>query len=129
MLVVDASALLLVIADGTEKGQTYRERVRGERLDAPDLIRVECLSAIRRQLRLGMLNPERAERAIGNLFELPIIIYPTAQFLRRAWELRDNVTTYDACYIALAELLGCPLLTADTRLAHAPGPACEIELV
>ena len=103
--------------------------MRGERLDAPDLIRVECLSAIRRQLRLGELSAERAERAIGNLFEMPIIIYPTAPLLPRAWELRANVTPYDACYIALAELLGCPLLTGDTRLARAPGPACEIELV
>jgi predicted nucleic acid-binding protein len=60
---------------------------------------------------------------------LPIAVYPTAALLRRVWELRDNVTAYDACYVALAEALRCPLVTADRRLAKAPGTRCEFDLV
>ncbi|WP_419920058.1 type II toxin-antitoxin system VapC family toxin [Candidatus Poriferisocius sp.] len=126
--VVDASVLLPVVADGTGAGRRARQRIRGERLDAPDLIRVECLSAIRRQLHHGRLEPHQAELAVGNLLALPIITYPTKSLLSRAWELRDNVTPYDACYVALAEGLGCLLITGDARLAEAPGITCHIEL-
>jgi predicted nucleic acid-binding protein len=55
-------------------------------------------------------------------------VYPTVALLRRAWELRDNVTAYDGCYVALAETIGCTLITADVRLAHAPGIACATEV-
>ena len=89
---------------------------------------VESISVIRRQSLTGMLDAAQAEQAVDNLLALPIIVYPTARLLRRAWELRGNVTPYDACYVALAEGLGCPLLTGDARLAQAPGPACEIEM-
>ncbi|MCY3635946.1 MAG: type II toxin-antitoxin system VapC family toxin [bacterium] len=129
MLVVDASALVPAIADGTEIGRQRRCRLNGESVNAPDLILAESASVIRRQSFAGMINETQAEQAIEDLLALPIIVYPTAHLLRRAWELRSNVTPYDACYIALAEFLGCPLLTGDTRLARAPGSACEIELV
>lgn len=129
MLVVDASALVPAIADGTEIGRQHRRRLSRERITAPDLILVESVSVIRRQSFAGTLDDAQAEEAIEDLLELPIIICPTAPLLPRAWELRSNATPYDACYIALAEFLGCPLLTADARLARAPGSACEIELV
>ena len=129
MLVVDASALLPAIADGSDVGRQRRQRLVGERLDAPDLILVESLSVIRRQSLAGMLNPAQADQAVEGLLALPIIIHPTARLVRRAWELRGNVTPYDACYVALAEALNCPLLTGDARLARAPGPTCQIELV
>ncbi|SBW24906.1 hypothetical protein FDG2_4341 [Candidatus Protofrankia californiensis] len=60
---------------------------------------------------------------------LPLARYPARPLLRRAFELRNNVTPYDTCYVALAESLDCPLYTADARLAKAPGPTCRIELV
>lgn len=129
MLVVDASALVPAIADGTEIGRQRRSRLSRERIIAPDLILVESVSAIRRQSFAGILDEVQAEEAIEDLLELPIIISSTAPLLPRAWELRSNATPYDACYIALAELLGCPLLSGDTRLARAPGSACKIELV
>lgn len=129
MLVVDASALVPAIADGTEIGRQRRRRLTEEGLTAPDLILAESASVIRRQSLADMINEAQAAQAIEALLALPIIICPTAHLLHRAWELRSNAAPYDACYIALAEFLGCPLLTGDTRLARAPGSACEIELV
>jgi predicted nucleic acid-binding protein len=96
---------------------------------APDLLRVEGMSVIRRHASNGTLTRRQADNAIQDLLELPISVFPTAAFLRRAWELRGNVTAYDACYVALAEALDSPLLTADARLAKAPGPRCSIELL
>ena len=129
MIVVDASALVPAIADGTDVGRQRRQRLVGERLDAPDLILVESLSVIRRQSLTNLLTAAQADQAIDDLLALPIIIHPTARLVHRAWELRGNVTPYDACYVALAEALDCPLLTGDARLARAPGPTCAIELV
>jgi predicted nucleic acid-binding protein len=129
VLVVDASVLAPAVADGGSDGAAYRSRLRGERIAAPDLVRVEVLSVIRRQLSVGLLDVDQAEQALDDLLELPVSIYPTASLLRRGWELRDNVSAYDACYIALAESLDTTLLTADVRLARAPGADCAIELI
>lgn len=129
MLVVDASVLAPVVADGGSDGAAYRSRLRGERIAAPDLLRVEVVSVIRRQLRVGLLDVDQAERALDDLLDLPVAVYPTVALLRRGWELRDNVSAYDACYIALAESLDSTLLTADVRLARAPGVDCAIELI
>ena len=129
MLVVDASVLAPVVADGGSDGAAYRSRLRGERIAAPDLLRVEVVSVIRRQLRVGLLDVDQAERALDDLLDLPVAVYPTVALLRRGWELRDNVSAYDACYIALAESLDSTLLTADVRLARAPGVDCTIELI
>lgn len=129
MLVVDASVLAPVLADGGPDGHRYRARLRGEHLAGPDLLRVEVLSVIRRQQGAGTLDSAQASRAVEDLVDLPLTVYPTAPLLRRAWSLRDNFTSYDACYVALAEALGCPLLTAYARLARAPGPTCSIELL
>jgi predicted nucleic acid-binding protein len=129
VLVVDASVLAPVVADGGSDGAAYRSRLRGERIAAPDLLRVEVVSVIRRQLRVGLLDVDQAERALDDLLDLPVAVYPTVALLRRGWELRDNVSAYDACYIALAESLDSTLLTADVRLARAPGVDCTIELI
>jgi predicted nucleic acid-binding protein len=90
---------------------------------------VEAVSVIRRQLANGALSTTQATNAIEDLLNLPIIVYPTAALLRRAWELRHNATAYDACYVALAEALGCSLATADQRLANAPGARCQFDIV
>lgn len=65
----------------------------------------------------------------GQRFEFPITVFPTSPLLRRGWELRPNLTAYDACYLALAEAVNRPLLTADRRLANAPGIRCTIEVL
>ena len=128
MLVVDASVLAPVVVDVGEDGRRLRRRLRSEAIAGPDLVRIEVLSVVRRHVAAGRLGEEQARRAVDDLARLPIAIHPTGRLVRRAWELRENVTPYDACYVALAEVLGCPLLTADARLARAPGLRCAVEL-
>lgn len=129
MLVVDASVLAPVVADAGSDGHRFRERLRGEKLIGPDLLRVEVASVLRRHAGNGSLTEQQANAAIDDLLAFPITVYPTAPLLRRMWELRPNVTAHDACYVALAEAAGFPLLTADRRLANAPGLRCVLEVL
>jgi predicted nucleic acid-binding protein len=126
VLVVDASVLAPVVSDGGTQGQRFRERLRAETVAGPDLLRVEVASVLRRHADRGTLTRPQADAAIEDLLVFPIAVYPTAVLLRRTWELRQNVAANDGCYVALAEALGVPLVTADRRLAGAPGPRCEI---
>ena len=87
------------------------------------------MSVLRRHAGTGDLNPEQADAAVADLLEFPVRIFPTTPLMRRVWELRPNLSAYDGCYVALAEALGAPLLTADRRLARAPGPRCRIEAI
>jgi len=75
------------------------------------------------------MSATQANNAIKDLLNLPIAVYPTAARRRRSWALRDNVTAYDACYVALVEALGCALATADQRLDNAPGARCQFNIV
>ena len=129
VLVVDASVVAPAVADGGADGVRYRQRLHGELIAAPDLLRIEVLSVIRRQFQVGTIDATQAEQAVTDLLDLPINVYPTAPLLLRSWQLRDNLTAYDACYIVLAETLGCSFLTADTRLSRAPGTRCPIEVI
>ena len=129
MIVVDASVLAPALADDGPDGDTARARLHGHVLVAPELIDLETASVIRRQSQTGHLDQRRAELALTDLHELPLRRVPHRPLLRRCWELRQNVTIYDAAYVALAEVLEVHLLTADARLANAPGPRCEIELI
>ena len=129
MLVVDASVVAPLVADGGPDGDLCRAAVKGQVLSAPDLLRVEVLSVIRRHVASGQLTVRQANRAVDDLVALPIRVYPTAPLLQRCWDLRANVTSYDACYVALAEALGVPLLTCDAKLATAPGTRCTFELI
>jgi predicted nucleic acid-binding protein len=129
VLVVDASVLAPALVDGGEDGQRLRERLSGEVVIGPDLLRVEVISVVRRHLHVGRLSQEQAAAAIEDLLEFPVRVFPTAPLLSRMWELRDNMTAYDACYVALAEAIDAPLLTADRRLANAPGVGCTIEAI
>lgn len=95
----------------------------------PDLLRVEVSSVLRRHAIAGRLTSEEADVAMEDLLAFPITVFPTAPLVRRVWELRQNLTAYDGCYVALAEELGRPLITADRRLTNAPGLRCKVELV
>lgn len=117
------------LADGGPDGDMCRARLNGQILAAPDLLRVEVLSVIRRHASSGALTKRQADNAIEDLLAVPLIVYPTGPLLRRCWARRDNITAYDACYVSLAEALGCALLTADTKLASAPGPRCQFEVI
>ena len=129
MLVVDASVIAPAIADAGRDGDLCRARLAGQSLAAPDLLRVEVLSVIRRQVSSGQLSVSQASNAIDDLLNIPIRVYPTAPLLRRSWELRTNVTAYVACYVSLAEALDATLITADTRLANAPGIRCHVDVL
>ncbi len=130
MIVVDASVLANALADDHHDGDLARDRlVRGGDLVAPDLVDVETTSVLRRRWLAGDLPARRFSAALDDLGQLDLTRFPTLPLMRRAYELRANVTPYDAAYVALAEELGCPLVTADVRLARAPGLRCTVALV
>jgi len=130
MIVVDASAALELLL-GTRRGTAWREALSGrrERLCAPHLLDVEVLHVLRRYERAGELTSARALAALDDLGELPLHRYPHEPLLSRMWELRRNLTGYDAAYVALAEVLEVPLVTSDTRLASSPGHRARVEVL
>jgi predicted nucleic acid-binding protein len=128
VLVVDASVLVVALADDGPDGDQARARLRGEQLAAPELLDVEVASVLRRQVRLRAVDPRRAELALADLAAAPLARAPHQSLMGRCWQLRDNLSIYDATYVALAEALGVDLLTGDVRLANATGPLCHIEV-
>lgn len=129
MLVVDASVLAVALADDGRDGDKARARLRGEQVAAPELVDLEVASVLRGQLAGGHLDIRRAELALADLIDLPVQRAPHRPLLTRCWELRANLTVYEAAYVALAEALDSDLLTGDARLAKAPGPRCRIEVM
>lgn len=129
MLVIDANVLTVALADDGPDGDQARRRIRGERLVALELIDLEVTSAFRGHLRGGVLDRRRADLAMDDLASMPIRRVSHRPLLRRCWELRDNVTPYDAAYVALAETLQATLLTGDRRLARSTGPRCTVEVI
>ena len=122
MIVVDASAAALALLD---KGDA-RLHLSTDRLAAPHLVDAEVLQTMRNLVVQGSLTNSAAERSVQRWTRLEVQRFPIVWLSARVWALRHNVSAYDACYIALAEALDCPLLTADARLAIAPGPECSI---
>jgi predicted nucleic acid-binding protein len=130
VIVIDASVLANAIADDQADGNAARDAIRQHGgVSAPDLVDVETVAVLRKRWLAGTLPGRRFASAVRDLKELAIERYPTRHLMWRAYELRENVTVYDAAYVALAEALDCPLVTADARLARAPGIRCEVELV
>lgn len=127
MIVVDASVVATSLGDDGPDGDRARARLRGEWLTAPELVDLEVASVWRRQVRAGALDERRAALALTDLRALPLRRAPHSPLLSRCWELHDNLTIYDAAYVALAEVLGVLLLTGDGRLARSTGPTCTIE--
>lgn len=130
MIVIDASVLANVIGDDGEDGDLARSEFRrADDVAAPDLVDVETVAVLRKRWIGGSITVRRFASAITDLESIAIVRYPTLPLMRRACELRDNVTAYDAAYVALAETLGCELLTGDGRLGDAPGPSCPIRVL
>ncbi len=129
MIVVDASVALEVLL-GTPTGRQAAARLfdRRETLHAPHLIDLEVAQVLRRYCAAGEVTPARAEAALDDLHDLPITRYQHLVLLPRIWELRHNVTAYDAAYLALAEALDAPLVSRDASLAGAPGHHVRVEL-
>jgi predicted nucleic acid-binding protein len=129
VIVVDASIIVTGLADDGPDGDRIRARLRGERLVAPHVIDLEVASAWRRLASAGQLDHRRVTLALADLDSLRLERAPHGPLLGRCWELRDNLTIYDAAYVALAELVEATLLTGDTRLASAPGINCDVEVI
>lgn len=129
MIVVDASVLAIALIDDGRSGGTVRRDLSMQDLAAPHLVDLEFVSVVRRLVASGRLGSERAGQAVQDLTDLPIRRCDHVPLVRRCWELRNNVTAYDAAYVALAEALDIPLWTADARLAAAPGVSCAVTLV
>lgn len=125
MIVVDASAALSALLNA---GPARRALAR-EQLHAPHLIDSEVAVGIRRMVNAQMVDADSGWAALNAFRYLGMTRYPVFSMLDRVWELRDNLSAYDASYIALAELLGCSLLTADARLSLAPGIRCPVTVV
>ena len=130
MIVLDASVLVNALGDHEEAGSSARvELRRADDFAAPDLIDVETMAALRRFWRAGSMSDEAFGTAVTRLERLEIERVPARRLMRRVFELRESVTAYDATYVALAEALGCELLTADRRLGAAHGPRCAIRVL
>jgi len=130
LIVVDASVLANAIADDTIDGDVARASLAAEtNLAAPDLVDVETVSVLRKRWLADDLTTRRFRSAVADLADLAIVRYPALPFTLRAYELRANLTPYDALYVALAEALGCALLTSDTKLAASPGPRCRFQVL
>jgi len=130
VIVVDASALLeLLLRTPAARVVENRLFAPGETLHAPHLLDVEVAQVIRRYAASGEIDGERGRIALTDLADLSLRRYPHDVLLPRIWQLRNNLTAYDAAYVALAEALDSPLLTRDKRLAAAAGHRARIELV
>jgi predicted nucleic acid-binding protein len=130
VIVVDASALLEALLR-TSAAKAVEDRLFAARqtLHAPHLLDVEVAQVIRRYAANGEIDAERGRMALADLADFPLRRYPHDFLLPRIWDLRNNLTAYDAAYVALAEVLNAPLVTRDRRLATAAGHRARIELV
>ena len=127
MIVVDASVVAPALADDDADGERARSRLQGERLAAPEVLDLDVVSVIRKAFLIGALTRRRAGSALADLVDLDLERVSHRRMLARIWELHENLTPYDAAYVALAETIDATLVTADTRLSQAPGPRCTIE--
>ena len=129
MIVVDASCAVDVLL-GTSRAEQIRNiMVRDGDLVAPHLLDAEVTSVIREHLLVGRVDETAAAQAVEELATWPLQRFGHSALLGRAWQLRDNLRIWDALYVALAEVLGASLLTADARLANATGPRCTFVVV
>ena len=129
-MIVVASILANALADDGDDGHRARDELGGEvDVSAPDLVDVETVAVLRKRWLAETITEQRFAAAVTDLGDLALDRYPTLPLIRRAVELRANVTPYDAAYVALAEGLACTLVTADVRLARTPRPRCAMRLL
>jgi predicted nucleic acid-binding protein len=130
VIVLDASAVLELLL-ATPAGRAVADRIapRAETLHAPHLLDLEVAQVLRRYAARGVLGAARAGEALEDLADLDVARYGHELLLPRIWELRHDATACDAAYLALAELLGAPLLTRDARLASLRAARARVELI
>ena len=125
MIVVDASAAVALLTDGSEVGKFIAATMTANEIAYPSLLMYEVASALRRMCLSGTLVESVAQKALRDANALRGAVFEFEELADRAWQLRHNLTTYDAAYVALAESIDAPLLTLDARLAAAPGTRCR----
>jgi predicted nucleic acid-binding protein len=130
VIVLDASVVVELVL-GTSTGQSVADRIADSMLGlhAPHLLDIEVAQVVRCYVLLGRVTGERGRQALDHLLALDVARHPHDALLPRIWALKDNLTAYDAAYVALAEALDAPLLTRDRGLAGAPGHTARIELM
>jgi predicted nucleic acid-binding protein len=127
MPVLDASVVVDALVVAGRPGDLGRAELRRlSELQVPAIFTAEVTSALRGLVHRTALDPIRAATALTEILSMKTLSYPFEPFARRVWELRDNMTVYDAWYVALAERLETELVTADKRLADARGPRCPV---
>jgi len=124
-LVIDASMVVAALIDSGTDGRWAESLLTSDSLAAPHLLTAEASNILRRSALAGAISAEQASLAYSDLLDLRVELFPYAPFATRIWDLRDNVTCYDAWYVALAEALNAPLATLDARLAKASGTRCR----
>jgi predicted nucleic acid-binding protein len=127
-LVIDASMVVAWLTDSGADGRWAESLLAGDSLAAPHLMPVEAANILRRAALAGDITADVASLAHADLLELRVEFFPYQPCAARVWELRENVTSYDGCYVAVAELLDAPLATLDRRLANSSGPHCRFLL-
>ncbi|CAN5898206.1 PIN domain-containing protein [soil metagenome] len=130
MIVLDASAAVAILLDPGPKADLVRKRVESpdESVHVPHLLDLEVAHALRRHALQDRLASQRGVQALRDFANIRMTRYPHASLLERIWDLRHNLTAYDAPYVALAEALNAPLLTGDARLARVPGIRAAVEV-
>ena len=124
--VCDASAVAALLLDSGPDGQWVTHTIDSGRITAPALVTYETANVIRKHELAGQVSPDQAAQAHADLLDLTIELWPYDILASRAWELRQNLSIYDATYVALAETTDMTLVTLDKRLAKAPGTRCRI---
>jgi predicted nucleic acid-binding protein len=125
-VVCDASALVALLLDAGDDGRWAAESLTGAELAAPSLVAFECANIIRRHELAGLVSTDQAALAHADLLDLAIEQWPYDILAPRAWQLRSNLSSYDASYVALAELTRSTLVTLDRRIGRTPGVQCAI---
>jgi predicted nucleic acid-binding protein len=130
VIVIDASVLAEALTGAGPVGEAARAELAADsRWAAPPIVKIETMSVIRGRLLGKKISEDVAVGAVADLLAVVIDRVDEDSLLPRMWELRGNLTSYDAAYVAAAEALGCPLVTMDAKLAKAFGPRCEIRIV
>ena len=124
--VCDASAIAALLLDSGPDGQWVTQTLESGEIAAPALVTYETANVIRKHELAGQISPDQSAQAHADLLDLAIEIWPHDLLAARAWELRLNLSIYDATYVALAEITNLTLITLDKRLAKAPGTKCRI---
>jgi predicted nucleic acid-binding protein len=127
-LVVDASIVVSALIDAGRDGRWAEQVLASDSLAAPHLMPVEVTNILRRAVLAGDISDDLASLAHADLIALRVELFPYFTFASRVWELRKNVTSYDAWYVALAETLDAKVATLDERLSRASGPRCDFML-